>query len=212
MGPPDTQKTGDAVGEGGALSPTAHKLLFIQLQMEGGCPRQSQFPSRMRKHDVTELPKRCFNVQCMSSAVQVTERGREGGREKRDTSVKRQRPVSVMPLAPYLATAGPYPAPLIPVKPRSRNQRTSNQVFSQHYTISDTHIKCTLQTVAWISEEILLWSPPPTGQNGNSLRPWEVPFWLNIWEISQRTNTLNQYDIASANEILLTSNILWITD
>lgn len=79
MGPPDTQKTGDAVGKGGALSPTAHKLLLIQMQMEGRCPQESQFPSWVRKHDVTELPKRCFNVQCMSSAVQVTER--EGGRE-----------------------------------------------------------------------------------------------------------------------------------
>lgn len=66
--------------------------------------------------------------------------------------------------------------------------------------------------IVWISEEISPWSPRPTGQNGNFLRPWELPFWLNIWEISQKAIMLSQYDIASANEILLTSNILWITD
>lgn len=146
----------------------------------------------------------------MSSGVQATERWRE--EKKGDMNVKRQRPFSAIPLSPHLATAAPCLVLLISIKSWSGNQRMCNKDFFQHYTVSDTHIKCTLWIIARIAEDVSPWSPGPTGQNENFLHPWELPFWLNIWEISQKTVTLNQYDIASANEILLTSNILWITD
>lgn len=92
---------------------------------------------------------------------------------------------------------------------KSKNEQLR---FFQHSIISEARIKCILWIFTWMYKKTSLWPPPPAGQNRNFLRPWELLFWLNIWEISQKTITLNQYDIASANKILLTSNILWITD